>query len=139
CLLLRPTRILHGRLLREDPVGGLWFVALLQGLKDWHGILRALAGPIASLSAHFDLKDSLFGAFIEGHGHVPIFQAHCLVRPKAGIAHEEDEVVQLLAPPVVFIVLELSGSLPGRLVELAVFTGGEPGAMRNFAVLPIRL
>ena len=55
-----------------------------------------------------------------------------LVRPQAGVDHEQHEVVQLLASVLPLLVLRVARAFARRRVELLVFLGREPSAMRRY-------
>src|SRR5690606_21708959 len=106
-------------------------------LEGTHGARHALAVPDAPLSPDFDLQDPFAGGLVLDDGDVPELKTLRLVGTKAGVDHEQDEVVELLAllaPPFLFRVL---CPLPRRFVEPLVFLGGEPGPMADLPGRPI--
>ena len=67
-----------------------------QPLKRHDGPTGAFAIADAAFAAHFDFKDGFTGRGVLDDRHVAIFEAARLVRPQAGVGHEQDIVVKLL-------------------------------------------
>ena len=66
-----------------------------------------------------------------------MLQILCLIRPKAGIGHEQYVVMNLLGVPFVMVVEGLARVLACCLVKLLVFGRAEPRAMHDLALSPV--
>src|SRR5271157_1520928 len=81
--------------LRKNRIGRLRLVPLDQPLKRLYGPAGALAIADAAFAADLDLKDGFVAALILNDLYIAIFKVVRLVRPQAGIGHEQDIVVKL--------------------------------------------
>jgi hypothetical protein len=61
-----------------------------------HGTRRALAKSNAALAAHFNLQNCLTLGSVPADAHFAILKSCGVVRPQAGIGHEQHMVVELL-------------------------------------------
>ena len=83
--------------LAENSIRWLRLVALPQPLKGHDCAGHAFAVTDTALAAHFDFEDAFARCFIGNDGNVSKFEAGGLVRPQAGVGHEQNVVVQVLA------------------------------------------
>ena len=88
--------------------------------------------PTPRFPAHLDLKDRLPACLVVDDCHVPELKAPCFVRPQSGIGGEQHIVVKLFRFPFEARLFRLVRALSCGLVELLVFLGREPRAVRDF-------
>ena len=60
---------------------------------------HALAVPNTAFAANLNLQNPLPRPVVRDDGHIPVLQIPGLVRPQAGVPHEENKVMQLLGVP----------------------------------------
>ena len=65
-----------------------------------HGARHAFAIADAALAAHFDFQNPLAGRVVLDDLHVAVLKVLGFVGPKAGVCHEQDEVVNLFGVPL---------------------------------------
>src|ERR1039458_4752347 len=107
--------------LRKNRIGRLRLVPLDQPLKRLYGSAGALAIADAAFAANLDLKDGFMAALILDDLHIAIFKLVRLVRPQAGIGHEQDIVVKLFRFPFVAGIFRSVSPAPGGFIELLAF------------------
>src|ERR1019366_5877398 len=115
--------------LRKNQIGRLRLVPLDQSLERLYGPAGALAIADAAFAADLDLKDGFMAAGVIDDLHITICKAARLVRPKAGIGHEQDIVVKLSRFPFVAGILRTVCPSPGSFIELFVFLRRKPCAV----------
>src|SRR5665213_2515383 len=104
--------------LRKNRICRLRLVPLDQPLKRLYGPTGALAIADAAFAAHLDLKDGFMAALVLDDLHIAIFKLVRLVRPQAGIRHEQDVVVKLFRFPFVAGIFRSARPPAGGFVEL---------------------
>lgn len=122
----------------EHEIGRLGVVPLHQPLKRMHRARGALAVAKATLATHLDQEDALVALLVLLDGHVAVLKPISLVGPQAGVGHEQDVVMELFGG---ILPIETSGgfgALTGVGVELLVFLGREPGAVRDLTRCLVR-
>ncbi len=87
-----------------------------------------------ALAANLDLQDFVAAPIVRYDLHVAVLKISGLVRPHAGIGHEQHIVVKLLGMPLVAGMKRLARPLARGLVELLVLLVAEPGAVSDLAL-----
>src|SRR5687767_10997361 len=112
-----------------------WFrlVALPQPLEGHDRSRHAFAVTYTALPAYFDFEDAFARCFIGNDGNVSEFEAGGLVRPQAGVSHEENKIVELLSCFFPIWICRILCSISRSFVEPLIFFGREPRPVRDFA------
>ncbi len=109
----------------------LRFWPVKQALVGPHGASGAFAEADATLAPNLNLQNFLTRARVRYHRHVAVLQIPCLVRPHAGVAHEQNIVVQLVGIPLVLRLRRVLRVCPRRRIKLLIFRRAEPGPVHN--------
>src|ERR1019366_2127517 len=99
-----------------------------------HGARHAFAMTDATLAAHLDLQNLFTGRVVLRDRHIAVLEIEGFIRPKAGVRHEQHEVVNLFGVPFVMVMEGLARVGARRLIELLVFRRAEPRAMHHLAL-----
>jgi hypothetical protein len=100
-----------------------------------HNVPLATAGERSEInltrgrSTRSRFQDRLIGRGVSDDLHVAVFEPHCLIGPKASVCHEQHEVVELLALPLIAIIFGMLRTSTRCLVKLAVLIRRKPPAM----------
>jgi|SRR5882724_12396018 hypothetical protein len=92
----------------------LWSIEqpLVRHNRAW----RAFAVAYPALSSHFDFQNSITTAALLHDGHVPVLQVLGFVWSQAGVAQEENVIVQLGVRAIILLRIDWLSGLIGALL-----------------------